>query len=81
MSTPPDNLVLELLRAIRATQDRHSEMFREIISRVSSLERGLASVEHRLADLASDRADQSERIDRLAERIARIERRLELADQ
>jgi hypothetical protein len=38
MSPAAENLVLENLRAIRATQDRHTEDFREVKTRLGFLE-------------------------------------------
>jgi len=61
-----EDLVLEHLRAIRATQDRHSDDLREIKGRLGILEQQYASV--------------SNRIDRIDERIFRIEKRLELVE-
>jgi hypothetical protein len=61
-----ENLVLEHLRAIRATQDRHSDDLREIKGRLGILEQQYASV--------------SNRIDRIDDRIFRIEKRLELVE-
>ena len=75
-----DNLVLEQLRTIRAavgeiktTQSEHGE-------RLNRIEQGIAGVRRDQAYDAENAAHQSSRLDRLAERIARIERRLELAD-
>ncbi|HRO12304.1 hypothetical protein [Amaricoccus sp.] len=59
-----DTLILEHLRAIRATLDRHGEDLREIKGRLGILESQYASL--------------SNRLDRMDERVARIERRLEL---
>ncbi|MBP7003323.1 hypothetical protein [Amaricoccus sp.] len=61
-----ESLVLEHLRAIRATQDRHSDDLREIKGRLGMLESQYASL--------------SNRLDRLDERVAHIERRLALRD-
>lgn len=61
-----DNLILEHLRAIRATQDRHSDDLREIKGRLGILESQYASL--------------SNRLDRMDDRVAHIERRLELRD-
>ncbi|HVL20571.1 MAG TPA: hypothetical protein VM422_06250 [Amaricoccus sp.] len=61
-----DNIILEHLRAIRATQDRHSEDLREIKTRLGFLEAQYASL--------------SNRLDRMDERVGRIERRLDLLD-
>jgi hypothetical protein len=63
MSPAAENLVLEHLRAIRATQDRHSEDFREVKGRLGILEQQYAII--------------SVRLDRMDERFSRIERRLE----
>ncbi len=61
-----DNIVLEHLRAIRSTVDRISEDMQEVKSRLGILE-------HQYASLSS-------RIDRIDERVFRIEKRLALAD-
>jgi archaellum component FlaC len=59
-----DNIVLEHLRAIRTTVDRISEDMQEVKSRLGILE-------HQYASLSS-------RIDRIDERVFRIEKRLSL---
>lgn len=64
MST--DNLVLEHLRAIRATLDRHTDDLLEIKGRLGLLEQQYANV--------------STRVDRIDARLDRIEKRLELVD-
>jgi len=61
-----ENIVLEHLRAIRTTQDRHSDDLREIKGRLGILEQQYASV--------------SNRLDRVDDRISRIEKRLELVE-
>ncbi|WP_421725371.1 hypothetical protein [Bauldia sp.] len=61
-----DNIVLEHLRAIRETQDRHSEDLREIKGRLGILEQQYANL--------------SNRLDRMDERISRIEKRLDLVE-
>ena len=61
-----ENLILEHLRAIRATQDRHSEDLREIKQRLGMLESQYASL--------------SNRLDRMDERVGRIEQRLGLIE-
>lgn len=66
MSPATENLVLEHLRAIRATQDRHTEDFREVKTRLGFLEQQYALI--------------STRIDRMDERVLRIEKRLELVE-
>lgn len=66
MSPATENLVLEHLRAIRATQDRHTQDFREIKTRLGFIEQQYALI--------------SPRLDRMEERGLRIEKRLELVE-
>ena len=61
-----DNVVLEHLRAIRATQDRHTEMLLELKGRVGLLEQQFANI--------------SNRVDRMDDRLTRIEKRLDLVE-
>jgi predicted nuclease with TOPRIM domain len=68
-----DNLILEHLRPIRGTLDRHSDELREIKERIGILETGVGN-------LAAQYASLSTRLDRLDDRVARIERRLDLQD-
>lgn len=66
-------LMLEQLKHIRATTDAMALDIIDIKSRVTGLELQMGQVQVTLAG-------QSQRIDRLEERIARIERRLELVE-
>lgn len=66
MANTTDNLVLEHLKAIRTKQDEHSSVLLEIKERLGILEGGYASL--------------SNRIDRIDERVGRIEKRLELVE-
>lgn len=68
-----DNVVLEHLRAIRADNAEVKATLREHGSRLTSIDLGLAS-------LHGDYAGQSLRIDRLSDRVERIEVRLGLTD-
>jgi predicted nucleic acid-binding Zn-ribbon protein len=61
-----DNIVLEHLRAIRATLDRHSDDLLDIKGRLGILEQQYASI--------------STRVDRIDERAFRIEKRLDLVE-
>lgn len=63
---PAESVVLEHLRAIRATQDRRGDDLREIKGRLGMLEPQYASL--------------SNRLDRLVDRVAHTERRLERRD-
>ncbi|MBB4123448.1 hypothetical protein [Martelella radicis] len=73
MSPATENLVLEHLRAIRATQDRHTEELLEIKGR-------LGIIESQIGILTAQYASLSNRLDRVDERISRIEKRLDLVD-
>ena len=66
MTNSTDNLVLEHLRAIRGTLDRHTQDLHEIKGRIGLLEEQYAGL--------------SRRVDRIDERVGRIETRLDLQD-
>jgi predicted nucleic acid-binding Zn-ribbon protein len=66
MSPATENLVLEHLRAIRATVDRLSDDMQEVKGRLGILEQQYASI--------------SLRLDRMDDRVLRIERRLGLVE-
>jgi uncharacterized coiled-coil protein SlyX len=80
MTEPTENLILEHLKRFQvelaAARDRDSEM----LNRLGRLEIALAGLRRDVAHFDEGAAEQSLRMDRLAERVARIERRLELAD-
>jgi cell division protein FtsB len=68
------DLILSLLRAIRAKLDDHDRKLDELIVRVGRLER-------EIVNLHADFATISLRIDNLDRRVERIERRLDLVDE
>jgi len=68
-----ENLVLEQLRLIRKAQEEMREDILDIKIRLSATERHLGEVQLQLAALNS-------RMDRMDERLARVERRLGLVD-
>ena len=72
MNASPE--VLEELRAIRGTLAQHTKELRALTARLETHERSLLRND-------SDNGENMERIDSLAERVARIERRLGLSDQ
>jgi hypothetical protein len=74
MSEGMDNLVLEMLRAIRASQARMEEDIRELKHRMSTVEQQAAQM---LASEMSHYAGVASRLERI-ERIERIERRLDI---
>ena len=78
MTDNVENLILEHLRAIRADISGIKDDVREIKQRLTSLEAAVAGLRRDNANLYGDMADHHTRYDRLAERMERIERRLDL---
>ena len=74
-----ENLILEHLKRFQAGQDRIERELKEIKGRLSQIEISMASVRGDIAHIAGDQARQQVTMDGLADRIERIERRLELA--
>jgi len=77
-----DNLILEQLRQLRndiasLRTEMHDE-FRDVKLRLGSVESAVVAVRRDAADQMGDVVRQQLRIDQLAERLERIERRLEL---
>lgn len=75
-----ESLVLEHLRAIRATQGDHTERFARLESRLNSLELTVAGMRRDLSHMYGDIVEQHARMDQLAARVERLEHRLELRD-
>lgn len=75
-----DNLVLEQLRLIRAEISSIKEDGREVKNRLATLEVGQGTILQHLGHLASSIAQQQISLDRVGDRVERIERRLDLAD-
>lgn len=71
MST--ENIILEHLRAIRATLEQHGDDLREIKGRLGILEQQDAGHTNQYAHL-------SVRLDRVDQRLSRIEKRLDLVE-
>ncbi len=80
MTETVENLVLEHLKRVQAGQDRIERKLEELVVRVGQLELGLAGLRRDFAHSDETGAGMSVRLDRLAERLDRIERRLELVD-
>ena len=80
MAENVENLVLEHLRALRAGQDRIESELRDLKERVSAVETGLNGVRRDLVALAEADARLQVTIDRLGDRVDRIEKRLELRE-
>lgn len=73
-----DNLVLEHLRHIRSRVDQIADDITDLKQRISGLESAMVLVKREVAYGDETDARQQVSLDRLIERIQRIERRLEL---
>jgi hypothetical protein len=73
MTEERDNMVLEMLRRIRASQERTELDLADVKSRVSAMEQMQGQVLVLLGTM-------SQRMDRFDERLGRIERRLDLVE-
>jgi predicted nuclease with TOPRIM domain len=73
MADEPDNLTLRMLRQIDAKLDT-------ILDRLHDLTARTSSVEDQLVGLRTDFVRLEHRVDRFDERLARIERRLDLIE-
>ena len=78
MAEQTENIILEHLRHIRGRVDRIAEDVVDLKHRMSSLENAMVLVKREVS--AGDETDtrQQATLDRLMDRIERIERRLEL---
>ena len=77
MSDAPENLTLVFLRRLDAKIDRLAEDIREVKQRLTGLEIGVGNL---AATELSHYAMTAERVDRLSQRIERIETRLDLRE-
>lgn len=74
-----DNLVLEHLKRIQAEQAAARERDQEILSRLSHIESGLARIARDESSNYTEIVEDRHAVDKLRERVERIERRLELS--
>lgn len=79
MTDQTESLMLEHLKRFQATLDRVERKQEETVSRIGHLEVSLAGLRRDIAHGDEIDASDAVRIDRLSERLDRIERRLELA--
>jgi septation ring formation regulator EzrA len=80
MADSPENLILAQLREIRADFADVQGSLGEIKRRLGNLESGQASIIQHLGHLDAADGQQQVAVDRLTERLVRIERRLDLRD-
>ncbi|MBK1632175.1 hypothetical protein CKO31_15805 [Thiohalocapsa halophila] len=85
MTDNVDNLILEQLRGLRnqvsGLQGEMRSEFADVKYRINRLETAVAGMRRDEAGQAEDIARQQAFLDRLMDRIQRIERRLELSDE
>ncbi len=79
MATQTDNLILEHLRHIRGRVDQIADDMLDLKHRLSGLESGMVAVKRDVASGDETDARQQVSLDKLVERITRIEKRLELS--
>ncbi|KAF1048720.1 hypothetical protein [Xylophilus sp.] len=75
-----ENLLIEHLKRFQAGQDRIERKLDEVVQCIGHLEVSVAGLGRDFAHGEESDASISVRIDRVAERVDRIERRLELQD-
>lgn len=76
----PDSLVLRYLRGIDTKVDALRDEVRDLKSRLSAVETGLNAVRRDLVTLAEADAREQASIDRMSDRLERVERRLDLKE-
>ena len=75
-----DNIILEHLRHIRGRVDQVADDMTDLKHRMSSLEHSMVAVKREVASGDETDARQQISLDKLVERIDRIERRLEISN-
>jgi hypothetical protein len=78
MTDQTENLILEILRAMRGDIAGIKAKLEELFMRMGGVEGHLARIDTHLAHVGGDVLGQHARVDALEGRIERIERRLEL---
>jgi uncharacterized protein (UPF0335 family) len=80
MTENAESVIIEHLRHVRGRVDRIAEDMSDIKHRMSSLEPAMVLVKREVAAGDETDARQQLSLDRLSDRIERIERRLDLVD-
>ena len=78
MTDNVENLILEHLKKIQAEQSAARERDTEILSRLSHMESGIARISRDESMTYGELIQDRHTVDKLKERIERIERRLEI---
>ena len=79
MTDTVENLLLEHLKRFQAGQDRIERKLEELVNRTGHLEVAVAGIRRDFAHADEGAAGMGIRMDRINDRVERIERRLELA--
>lgn len=80
MSNNVENLILEHLRGMRNSQERVEHELREIKNRLTNVEVGVAGIRRDAAHDNDKIINQQIGLDQLAERLERVEKRLEISN-
>jgi len=78
VSDGPDNLLLVYLRRIDAKVDRNTDDLREVMHRLTAIDISVAGLRRDIAALSEADAHLSARVDKMSDRLERIERRLDI---
>ena len=78
MSENVENMMLEHLKKIQAEQSAARERDQEILARLSHIESGLARITRDESANYAEMIEDRHTVDKIKERIDRIERRLEI---
>ena len=81
MTDEPHSLMLDHLRAIRAENRKTHEELREIKGRLMNVETVVASMATELGTFMTADVRMQHAIDRMSDRLERIERRFDLIDE
>ena len=80
MSENVENIVLEHLKAIRVGQAQITEDVKDLKFRIGKVEQKMVSLERQMVSINETLVYHSAKFDGLEERLARIEKRLDLVE-
>jgi archaellum component FlaC len=80
MAEPSLELIQSMLQQVLDGQREHREDLRDIKLRLTQVETGIGAMRRDIGGLTETVAHAQAQIDRLSERVGRIERRLDLTD-
>lgn len=80
MAEPSLELLQIMVQRVLDRLEEHSDEFKEIKARLASLERAVLSIRNDMVGSAHVDANLQDQIDRVSARLARVERRLDIAD-